>query len=158
MSKIRGKNTKPERILRKALYARGFRYRLHVKDLPGKPDIVLRKYKTVIFVNGCFWHGHDGCKFASIPKSNTDFWLNKIVTNQRRDQLSVCQLEADGWNVLTIWECEIVHQSRLDELLDRIVDSLYAQLRSRRKVRATRYLTYQEAVQLAAENDVEYGD
>lgn len=157
MSKIRGKNTKPEIILRKALFARGFRYRLHDK-LPGKPDIVLKKYKTVIFVNGCFWHGHADCKYATQPKSNTEFWHNKILTNQRRDQLHTLQLEADGWNVLTIWECEIMHQKDLTSLLDRITENLKAQLQTQRKVRKSHYPTYKEAVRAVAEDAPEYGE
>lgn len=150
MSKIRGKNTKPELILRKALFAKGFRYRLYA-NLPGKPDIVLKKYKTVIFVNGCFWHGHADCKYASLPKSNTAFWQSKILTNQRRDQLHTLQLEADGWNVLTVWECEIVHRRDLTPLLDRITESLMKQLQSTRKIRKSYHTTYEEAVREVAE-------
>lgn len=150
MSKIRGKDTKPEMILRKALYAKGFRYRLYGK-LPGKPDIVLRKYKTVIFVNGCFWHGHEGCKYATRPKSNTEFWQSKIQANQRRDALHTLQLEANGWNVLTVWECEIVHQRDLEPLLERIIMSMRAQLDSPRKVDNYRYPTYEEAMLVVAE-------
>src|SRR5690554_557805 len=86
MSKIRSKNTRPEMILRKALFARGFRYRVNDRRLPGTPDIVLPKYRTVVFVHGCFWHGHDGCKYASIPKTNTEFWVDKITTNKKRDR------------------------------------------------------------------------
>lgn len=155
MSKIRGKNTKPEIILRKALFARGFRYRLHGK-LPGKPDIVLRKYKTVIFVNGCFWHGHENCKYATLPKSNTIFWQEKLLANQRRDQLHRLQLETEGWNVLTVWECEIVHQRDLTPLLDRITESMHTQLKTKHKVHNYHYPTYEEAVFSAAEADTEY--
>lgn len=155
MSKIRGKNTKPEIILRKALFSRGFRYRLHCK-LPGKPDLVLRKYKTVIFVNGCFWHGHTDCKYATQPKSNTQFWQEKILTNRRRDQLHTLQLEADGWNVLTVWECEIVHQRDLTPLLDHLSESMYAQLKTKHKIHNYHYPTYEEATRAAAEADTEY--
>lgn len=155
MSKIRGKNTKPEILLRKALFAKGFRYRLY-GSLPGKPDIILRKYKTVIFVNGCFWHGHEGCKYATIPKSNTAFWYNKIQTNQRRDLLHKLQLEAEGWNVLTVWECEIVHTRDLTPLIEQISENLYAQLQSKRKVHNYHYPTYEEAVRMVAEDETFY--
>lgn len=107
MSHIRSKDTKPEQLVRQALWHKGFRYRLHVKDLPGKPDIVLPKYKTVIFVNGCFWHGHKGCKDFVIPKSNTAFWLEKIGKNKERDAKDETALKSAGWKVITIWECEL---------------------------------------------------
>ena len=107
MSHIRSKNTKPEQLVRQALWHQGFRYKLHVKDLPGKPDIVLPKYKTVIFINGCFWHGHEGCNDFVIPKSNTAFWLDKITRNKQRDFCDETALVAAGWHVVTIWECEL---------------------------------------------------
>lgn len=107
MSQIKGKNTKPELIVRKWLFSHGYRYRLHVKNLPGKPDIVLPKYRTVIFVNGCFWHGHDNCDFFVWPTSNVKFWYEKISTTKKRDELKVSQLKDLGWNVYIIWECEI---------------------------------------------------
>ncbi|WP_294082454.1 very short patch repair endonuclease [Proteiniphilum sp. UBA5384] len=100
MSRIRSKNTRPEMILRRALFARGFRYRVNDKRLPGTPDIVLPRYKTVIFVHGCFWHGHEGCKYATTPKTNTEFWVEKITTNRGRDKIHTTQLIALGWNVL----------------------------------------------------------
>ena len=107
MSHIRSKNTKPEQLVRQALWHQGFRYRLHAKDLPGKPDIVLPKYKTAIFINGCFWHGHEGCKDFVIPKSNTAFWLEKIGKNKERDARDETALTSAGWKVITIWECEL---------------------------------------------------
>lgn len=107
MSGIKGKNTKPELLLRSALHKLGYRYRLHVKELPGKPDLVLPKHKTVIFVHGCFWHQHPGCKYAYMPKSNIDFWQKKLAGNTERDKKHHSQLLATGWNVVTIWECEI---------------------------------------------------
>ena len=107
MSRIKGKNTKPELLVRKFLFAHGFRYRLNVKTLPGKPDIVLPKYKTVIFVNGCFWHGHKGCKYFVVPKTRTDWWLNKIKETQKRDREKEIELNVLGWKVITIWECEL---------------------------------------------------
>ena len=107
MSQIKGKNTKPEEMVRKYLFAQGFRYRKNDKKLPGTPDIVLPKYKTVIFVNGCFWHGHKGCKYFVWPKSNPDFWKKKIETNISRDLQKIKLLQSQGWRVITIWECEL---------------------------------------------------
>lgn len=127
MSHIRSKDTKPEQLVRQALWHKGFRYRLHVKDLPGKPDIVLPKYKTAIFVNGCFWHGHKGCKDFVIPKSNTSFWLEKIGKNKNRDEQNITALISAGWKVITIWECELkkpVIEATLSELLQTLTKSL----------------------------------
>ena len=107
MSRVRGKDTKPELIVRKYLHAHGFRYRLHDKKLPGKPDVVLPKYKTVIFVHGCFFHGHDGCRYFVVPKTRTDWWLDKINGNKRRDAQHEAKLVADGWKIITIFECEL---------------------------------------------------
>ena len=107
MSRIRGKNTKPEMLVRKYLFANGFRYRLHSKNLPGKPDIVLPKYKTVIFVHGCFWHGHKDCKYFVVPKTRTDWWLNKINGNKANDAKKEQALEQAGWKVLVVWECAL---------------------------------------------------
>jgi len=107
MSRIKGKDTKPELLVREFLFANGFRYRLHVKNLPGKPDIVLPKYKTVIFVHGCFWHGHEGCKYFVIPKTRTEWWLNKINKNRELDEENTIKLTEAGWKVITIWECEL---------------------------------------------------
>ncbi len=106
MSGIRGENTKPEMIVRKALHRMGFRYRLHDKTLLGKPDLVFPKYKTVIFVNGCFWHGHE-CKLFKWPKSNKKFWKEKITGNKLRDSKNCEQLDKQGWNVITVWECSL---------------------------------------------------
>ena len=116
MSQIKGKNTKPEELVRKYLFSQGFRYRKNDKKLPGSPDIVLPKYKTVIFVNGCFWHGHEGCKYFVRPKSNEDFWKNKIETNIARDKKKTEALEALGWNVIVVWECELKTQNKKDTL------------------------------------------
>ena len=107
MSMIKGKDTKPEMLVRRFLHAQGFRYRLHTKNLPGKPDIVLPKYKTVIFVHGCFWHGHKDCKYFVVPKTNTDFWLNKINGNISNDVKVIKTLKKDLWKVIVVWECEI---------------------------------------------------
>ena len=106
MSRIRSKDTKPERVVRSLLHRQGFRFRLHKKDLPGKPDIVLAKYQTVIFVHGCFWHRHKDCRDATTPKTRTVFWKNKFKTNTMRDERSVAALRDLGWNVVVVWECE----------------------------------------------------
>jgi DNA mismatch endonuclease, patch repair protein len=107
MSRIKGKDTKHEMLVRKFLHANGFRYRLHVNKLPGKPDIVLPKYKTVIFVHGCFWHGHENCKYYVVPKTRTDWWLNKINGNITNDEKVVSALKKLGWKVIILWECEL---------------------------------------------------
>lgn len=122
---IKSKNTKPEEIVRKALFARGFRYRKNDRKLPGSPDIVLPKYKTVIFVNGCFWHGHTDCRYFVVPKTNTDFWLNKINTNIKRDKIKTSQLKELGWHVITIWECELkklYFEKTINHLIDAITN------------------------------------
>lgn len=107
MSMIKEKDTKPEIIVRKFLHSNGFRFRLNYSKLPGKPDIVLPKYKTVIFINGCFWHGHDNCKYFVVPKTRTDWWLKKINDTKKRDKLKIRALEELGWRIEIIWECEL---------------------------------------------------
>jgi DNA mismatch endonuclease (patch repair protein) len=107
MSSVKNKDTKPELIVRKLLHSMGYRFRLHRKDLPGSPDIVLPKYKVVIFVHGCFWHGHEGCPRAKLPKTNTEFWEVKITKNMARDAEGVQNLSKMGWKSLVIWTCEI---------------------------------------------------
>lgn len=119
MSRIRSKNTKPEIMVRSILHRMGYRFRLHRKDLPGKPDIVLPKYKTVIFVHGCFWHHHKGCRRGNIPKSNTDYWIPKIEKNKKRDRKHRAALRKLGWNVLTVWECEVNSIEKLSKKLYR---------------------------------------
>ncbi|MBO4665346.1 MAG: DNA mismatch endonuclease Vsr [Paludibacteraceae bacterium] len=110
MSHIRSKATKPEKLVRKWLWAHGYRYRLNVKSVPGKPDIVMRKYRTAIFVNGCFWHGHEGCKQFILPKTNTEFWQNKIKYNRARDQKNYDTLINAGWQVIVLWQCKLTKQ------------------------------------------------
>jgi DNA mismatch endonuclease (patch repair protein) len=107
MSRIRSKDTKPEMIVRKLLFSNGFRFRLHRKDLPGKPDIVLSKYKTVIFVHGCFWHGHEGCRYFVVPKTRTEWWVNKINRNKALDEINAGKLQDMGWKVIQIYECRL---------------------------------------------------
>lgn len=123
MSRIKGKNTKPEMLVRRFLHANGFRYRLHVKNLPGNPDIVLPKYKTVIFINGCFWHGHEGCKYFVLPKTKTDWWLNKIEGTKLRDREAEIKLKEWGWKIFRIWECEL-RPNQISEILNLLNNNL----------------------------------
>lgn len=123
MSRIRATNTKPEEIVRKHLFAQGFRYRKNDSHLPGRPDIVLPKYKTVIFVNGCFWHGHTDCKYFVWPENNADFWKEKINGNIQRDLRNTQLLTDQGWNIITIWECEL-KKATLQSTLDSLVVTL----------------------------------
>ncbi|MBC3539573.1 very short patch repair endonuclease [Rufibacter sediminis] len=131
MSRIRGKNTKPEVLVRKFLFSKGFRYRLHDKKLPGKPDIILPKYKTVIFVHGCFWHSHDGCKYFVLPKTRTDWWANKLLTNKNKDLQNEKLLAEQGWKVLTVWECELKSKTK-EETLVKIEEELWRSLNQSR--------------------------
>lgn len=112
MSRIKGRKTKPEEIVAKYLFSQGFRYRRNVKKLPGTPDIVLKKYKTVIFVNGCFWHMHEGCKYFVWPKDNSEFWKNKLLTNKERDEKEKKEIEELGWKVIVVWECQLKKAER----------------------------------------------
>ena len=120
MSRIRSKNTKPEELVRKFLFSQGFRYRKNDARLPGKPDIVLPKYKTVIFVNGCFWHGHEGCRYFVWPKNNAEFWEEKITGNIQRDKHNHQLLANQGWRVIEIWECQLM-KSVVDNTLQNLV-------------------------------------
>ncbi len=123
MSHVRGKDTKPEVMVRQFLFAHGFRYRLYRKDLPGKLDIVLPKYKTVIYINGCFWHGHTGCKYATIPEANHDFWIAKISGNIERDKSNHAKLYELGWKVIEIWQCELKPKFR-EQTLNNLLTEL----------------------------------
>ncbi|MBV5330159.1 MAG: DNA mismatch endonuclease Vsr [Chlorobium sp.] len=118
MSKIRSKHTKPEMIVRSMLHRMGYRFRLHVKKLPGKPDIVLKKYNTIIFCNGCFWHQHPGCKKAAVPKTNQSYWLPKLNKNVTRYVDIVTELKEMGWYVTTIWECETKDPETLRQIIN----------------------------------------
>ena len=125
MSQIKGKDTKPELIVRKFLFSHGFRYRLHVKNLPGKPDIVLTKYRTVIFVNGCFWHGHTNCRYFVVPKTNTEWSLNKINTNKIKDKNNLVVLKKERWKCIILYECQrkpIKIENTLHRLIDELID------------------------------------
>ncbi len=121
MSKVRAKNTKPELKVRKALYQMGYRFRLHRKDLPGKPDICLPKHKTVILVHGCFWHGHNNCKNARVPKSNMPYWTAKLNSNIARDKTHKHNLMKLGWRVIVLWECELKDVQKLERKIKRLL-------------------------------------
>ncbi len=123
MSQIKGKNTKPEMLVRKFLFTNGFRYKLHDKKLLGKPDIVLPKLRTAIFVHGCFWHGHDNCRYYVVPKTRTKFWTNKIEGNKKRDVESILRLRNEGWKVFCIFECEL-KATKQDRTLNKILTRL----------------------------------
>lgn len=122
MSRIHAKGTKPEETVRKYLFSKGFRYRKNDPRLPGEPDIVLPKYKTVVFVNGCFWHRHEGCKYFVWPKNNAEFWRKKIMSNVERDNRNYSELKEKGWSVVVIWECEL--KDRRSETLSSVAKSL----------------------------------
>jgi DNA mismatch endonuclease (patch repair protein) len=128
MSRIRSQNTKPEVIVRKFLFSKGLRYRKNDRRYPGRPDIVLPKYKTIIFINGCFWHMHENCSNFVLPKSNLDYWLPKLTRNKENDKINIDILVKNGWNVITIWECELkknVMQKRLDLLYNQIINNKF---------------------------------
>lgn len=130
MAAVKGKDTKPEMIVRKYLFSRGLRFRVQVRKLPGNPDIVLPKYKTVIFVNGCFWHGHEDCKYFRLPKSNVDFWKEKIERNVARDARNESELKALSWRVIRVWECEIKMISGREAYLNRLYDRIVKPVQS----------------------------
>ena len=123
MKKVHTISTKPEVILRRALWSKGFRYKVNDRRLPGSPDIVLPKYKTVIFVHGCFWHGHKGCKNYTVPKTNTEFWVAKVARNKERDREVWRKLEAKGWNVIIVWECQL-KKANLDATIARVSEEI----------------------------------
>ena len=123
MSQIKATDTKPELLVRKFLHAQGFRYKLHDKTLPGKPDIVLPKYKTVIFIHGCFWHGHSNCKYYVVPKTRTDWWMNKINTNSSNDVKAIKDLKKDSWKIITVWECRL-KAGKKEKTLSQILQKL----------------------------------
>lgn len=120
MAGIRGKNTKPEMLLRRALHARGFRYRLHVKSIIGQPDLVLPKHRAIIFVHGCFWHRHEGCRFASMPNTRPEFWAAKFAANVLRDQTVVAELSRAGWRIAKVWECALRKPANVIAAIDQL--------------------------------------
>lgn len=156
MARIRSKNTKPEIMVRKYLFARGFRYRKNVRRLPGTPDIVLRKYRTVIFVNGCFWHGHEGCRYSHLPKSNVEFWRNKIERNKKRDLRERVELRRMGWHVIQVWECQLKPKER-EMTLRSIEQALYEIYLQDRALRKPYACPAADAPACAAEPETEYG-
>lgn len=123
MSQIKATNTKPEMLVRKFLHANGFRYTLHNKKLPGKPDIVLPKYKTIIFIHGCFWHGHTNCKYYVVPKTRTKWWLDKINRNKANDTKAIKTLKKEGWKIITVWECK-QKPAKIDKTLSALLSKL----------------------------------
>lgn len=149
MAAIHGKDTKPEMVVRKWLWRHGYRYRLNHPRLPGKPDIVMRKYRTCIFVNGCFWHGHEGCRYYTIPKTNTEFWMAKILRNQERDVEVQHELATMGWHSIIIWECELKPIKREDTLesLTYTLNKIFLQDRT-----VKRYEIPEEEPMIAAED------
>ena len=156
MAAIRASSTKPEIIVRKYLWGHGFRYRLNHKRLPGKPDIVLRKYRTCIFVNGCFWHKHEGCKYFVIPKTRTEFWLNKVNRNQERDIEVKKKLASMGWHSITIWECEL-KSNKKDATLQSLVYTLSKILLQDHKVKRHELPEEETPTMVADNNEIEYG-
>lgn len=158
MSSIRSRNTKPEVLVRKFLFANGLRFRINVRRLPGTPDIVLRKYRTVIFVNGCFWHGHEGCRYFVLPKTRTDFWQAKIERNRERDLAERLQLRRMGWHVIQVWECQLKPKNR-ELTLKSIVHTLNQIFLQDYSVRQAKPYTEQEegsGMGMAAEAESEY--
>lgn len=153
MAAVKGKDTKPELIVRKYLFSRGLRYRVNNRKLPGSPDIVLRKYKTVVFVDGCFWHGHKDCKYFKLPKSNVDFWRHKIAMNIARDYANNVDLKLAGWKVIRIWECEIKTKVKREEALK----YLYARITESQNI--AQYQTNQfDEESIAAEPTIPYDE
>ncbi len=123
MARVRSTDTRPEMLVRKLVYGMGYRYRLHVRNLPGCPDIVFRKRARVVFVHGCFWHRHTGCALARLPKSRLDFWLSKLEGNKKRDDRNKRALQRKGWKVMTIWECQLKKPARLADRIRRFLDA-----------------------------------
>lgn len=153
MSAIKGRNTKPELLVRKFLFSRGFRYRLNYSRLPGHPNLVLRKYRTVIFVNGCFWHGHEGCKYYVLPKTNVEFWRNKIDRNKFRDKEEQRKLASMGWHCITVWECQLKPKVR-EQTLEALVYTLCHIFLEDRRIKS--YEDIEEKYQLVAESSIKY--
>jgi DNA mismatch endonuclease (patch repair protein) len=124
MARIRGKDTAPEMALRRALHSLGLRFRLHSKELPGKPDLIFSRFKAIVFVHGCFWHRHPACKIATIPKSNTAFWVEKFEKNVARDTKTIELLKSNGWRVFVVWECELSTKTRTQEAAVRLAEQI----------------------------------
>ena len=153
MAAIKGKDTKPEMIVRKYLFSRGLRYRVNNRKLPGSPDIVLKKYKTVVFIDGCFWHGHEGCKYYRPPKSNVNFWRHKIAMNIARDYANGVDLRLAGWKVIRVWECDIKTKTKRNETLANLYQKIVGI-----EHKSNAYQSTPEAAPIAAEPSTPYGD
>lgn len=153
MAAIKGKNTKPEMLVRRFLFSKGLRYRVNNPKLPGSPDIVFKKYHTVVFIDGCFWHGHEGCRYFRLPKSNVDFWRHKIAMNMARDYANNVDLRLAGWKVIRVWECDIKTKARREETLEK----LYHEITGVPHL-PTEYESTPESPHIAAEPDESYGD
>lgn len=153
MAAIRSKNTKPEMMVRKFLFSKGLRYRVNNRRLPGSPDIVLKKYRTVVFIDGCFWHGHEGCRYYRMPKSNVEFWEHKISHNRARDVSDTAVLELMGWRVIRIWECEVRTKASREETLN----ALYRRIIGGRAA-SIDYVGYPSERLAAAEPEPDYGE
>ena len=149
MAAVKGKDTKPEMIVRKYLFSKGMRYRLHNKKLKGSPDIVLKKFKTAIFIDGCFWHGHEGCKYFKMPKSNVFFWEQKIRRNKARDIANEYVLKTEGWKVIRVWECDI----RKVAIREEVLENLYSQIVGPSKMN---YKLQNSEIAIAAEPEGKY--
>ena len=155
MSHIRSRNTKPELKVRQWLWRHGYRYRLNVKSVPGKPDIVMRRYRTAIFVNGCFWHGHDGCDKFKIPQTNVEFWQNKINRNRERDQQNYQVLHDNGWQVIVVWECQLTPK-RIEETMLQVELLLNEHFLAMHQHKVVSYNFQEESAPMAAEDLPDY--
>jgi len=155
MSHIRSSGTKPEKLVRQWLWRHGYRYRLNVKGVPGKPDMVMRPYRTAIFVNGCFWHGHEGCDKFRMPHSNTMFWENKIQRNRERDQHNYMTLHDNGWNIIVIWECQLQPKS-LNTTMLQVETQLCENFLALHRHKTVTYDNTERQLPMAAENEMEY--
>lgn len=153
MSHIRSKDTKPEILVRKFLYSMGLRYRVNNRKLPGLPDIVLKKYKTVVFIDGCFWHGHEGCKYYRLPKTNVDFWRHKIAMNIARDYANGVDLRIAGWKVIRVWECDIKTKAKREVTLEKLYQKIIGT-----EHKSSTYESSEEVSPIAAEPNSSYGD
>lgn len=160
MAAIKGKDTKPEMIVRRYLFSRGLRYRVNVKKLPGSPDIVFRKYGVVVFIDGCFWHGHKECKYYKLPSTNVDFWKTKIAKNMARDYVNNVDLELAGWRVIRLRECEIKRKEQREERLGKLYDEIVSKSRiikpnRIRKKKKKYYDDYPDDFNIAAEPEMD---
>lgn len=161
MAAIKGRNTRPEMIVRKFLFSKGLRYRVNDRKLPGSPDIVMKKYATVVFIDGCFWHAHKGCRYYKMPKTNVEFWKTKIAKNTARDYVNNIDLQLAGWQVIRVWECEIKSKATREETLEsiysRIIEGANSPKPSRiREKKKSGYDDYPDDFNVAAEPEWEY--